>query len=73
MKNGVEITKDISYILQCIDKARFMASSLSNIVSNLSEGIDEVNMDTMINNVKSAEFPKGIPTVSLIIQTSHKI
>ena len=50
-----------------------MASSLSNIVSNLSEGIDEVNMDKMINNVKSAEFSKSIPTVSLIIQTSKKI
>ena len=38
-KNGEEITKHVSYILQFIDSARFMASSLSNLVNNLSEGI----------------------------------
>ena len=38
-KNGEEITKNISYILQFINSARFMASSLSNLVNNLSEGI----------------------------------
>ena len=38
-KNGEEITKNISYILQFIDIARFMTSSLSNLVNNLSEGI----------------------------------
>ena len=38
-KNGEEITKDISYILQFIDCARFMASSLSNLVNNLSDAI----------------------------------
>ena len=31
-KNGEEISKNISYILQFIDSARFMASSLSNLV-----------------------------------------
>ena len=35
-KNGEEITKNISYILQFIDSARFMASSLSNLVNDLS-------------------------------------
>ena len=34
-----EITKNISYMLQFIDSARFMASSLLNLVNNLSEGI----------------------------------
>ena len=38
-KNGEEITKNIFYILQFINSARFMASSLSNLVNNLSEGI----------------------------------
>ena len=38
-KNGKEITKMISYRLQFIDSARFMASSLSNLVNNLPEGI----------------------------------
>ena len=38
-KNREEITKNICYILQFIDSARFMASSISNFVNNLSEGI----------------------------------
>ena len=38
-KSGEEITKNISYILQFIDSARFMASSFSNLVNNLTEGI----------------------------------
>ena len=37
-KNGIE-TKNISYILQIIDSARYMASSLSNIANNFSEEI----------------------------------
>ena len=41
-KNGDEITKNISYILEFIDSARFMASSLSNLVNNLSDGIDRI-------------------------------
>ena len=36
-KNGEEATKNISYILKFVDSARFMASSLSNFVNNLSE------------------------------------
>ena len=41
-KNGEEISKNISYILQFTDSARFMASSLSNLVNNLSEGLHRV-------------------------------
>ena len=41
-KNGEEITKHLSYILQFIDTARSMASSLSNLVNNLSEGIHRI-------------------------------
>ena len=36
-KNGEDITKNIYYILQFSDNARFIASSLSNLVNNLSE------------------------------------
>ena len=36
-KNREEVTKHISYILQFIDNARFMASSLPNLVNNNSE------------------------------------
>ena len=38
-KNGEEITNNISYILQFIDGAIFMPTSLSNLANNLSEGI----------------------------------
>ena len=41
-KNRKEITKNISYILQYIGSARFLASSLSNLVNKLSEGIDKI-------------------------------
>ena len=41
-KNREEITKNISYILQFIDIARFMASSLSSPVNNLFEGVHRV-------------------------------
>ena len=41
-KNGEEITKYISYLLQFIDRARFMASSLLNLVNNLSKGIHKI-------------------------------
>ena len=34
-KNGEEIIKPISYELQFIDNAKFMVSSLSNLVDNL--------------------------------------
>ena len=37
-----KLKKYISYILQFIDSARLMASSLSNRVNNLSEEIHEV-------------------------------
>ena len=41
-KNGEEITKNVSYVLQFIDSTRFMAISLSNHVNNLSEGIHRI-------------------------------
>ena len=41
-KNGEEIAKNISYNLHFIGRARFMASSLSNLDNNLSEGLHRV-------------------------------
>ena len=38
-KNGEEIIKNISYILQFVESARFMARSVLNLVNNISEGI----------------------------------
>ena len=41
-KNGEEITKTICYKLRFIDRAGFLASSLSNLVDNLAEGIHKI-------------------------------
>ena len=41
-KNREKITKNISNILHFIDSRRFMASSLSNLANNLSDGIHRV-------------------------------
>ena len=41
-KCGKRTTKSISYILQFIDSARYMASSLSNLVNNLAKGIHKI-------------------------------
>ena len=41
-KNGEGITKNIYYILQFIDRAQFMASYLSNLINNFSEGIHKI-------------------------------
>ena len=41
-KDREEITKNISHILHFIDSARFMASSLSNLVKNLSEWVHRI-------------------------------
>ena len=40
--NREEMTNNISSILQFINSARFMASSLSNLANNLSEGIHRI-------------------------------
>ena len=47
--NGEEITKTISYRLQLIDSARFIAGSLSNLVEDLAEGIHKIKC-TNCNN-----------------------
>ena len=39
-----EITKNISYISQFIDSATFMASLLSDLVNNLSEGLHRIKI-----------------------------
>ena len=48
----VEITQRISYMLQFIDSARFMASSLSNLVNNFSEGIHKIKCKYRHNDKK---------------------
>ena len=41
-KDGNESVVTISHKIKCIDSARFMASSLSNLVDNLAEGIYKI-------------------------------
>ena len=43
----------ISYILQFIDSATFMVSSLSNLVNNLSEGIYKTKFSEYLFFLKS--------------------
>ena len=51
-KNGEEITKNISCILQFVDSASFMASSLSNLANNLSEGVYRIKCEFGHNGKK---------------------
>ena len=69
-KNGEETTKDISYILQITDSARFMASSLSKLVNNLSEGPHGIKCKLRHDdkNVKHVELNTSIATVFLNTQ-----
>ena len=41
-KDGNEDITTVSYKIKFIDSARFMASSLSNLVDNLAEGIRKI-------------------------------
>ena len=43
-KDGNEYIIIISYKIEFIESARFMASSLSNLVDNLEEGIHKLNV-----------------------------
>ena len=68
-------SKNISYILQFIDSARFMASSLSNFVNNLSKGFIELNVNShmTIKNMQHVELSISIATAFLNIQTLKMI
>ena len=51
-KNREEITKSISYILQFIDSAKFVGSSISNLVNNLSETLHRIKCKLGHNDKK---------------------
>ena len=55
-KNEKEITKTISYKLQFIHSAKFVASSLSNIVDNLAERIHKTNCKYQHENKNCETF-----------------
>ena len=64
-KNGEEVTKTISYRLQFVDRARFMASSLTISVDNLSEEIYKIKC----TNVKKAFL--DTQTLNMVYQNSN--
>ena len=51
-KNGKEIIKNISDILQFINNRRFMARFSSNLVNSLAEGINRIKCKFGCNNKK---------------------
>ena len=51
-KSGKEVTKNMSCILQFFDSVRFMASSLSNLVNNLYEGIHRIKCKFRLDGKK---------------------
>ena len=51
-----KITKRISYRIQIIDSARYMASLLSNLVTNLAEGIHKIECEYGHNDKTSETF-----------------
>ena len=74
-KNGEEITKNISYISQFIASARFMASSLSNLVNNSFEGTHRIKCKFGHNekNMKFVELNISMATVFWNAQISKMI
>ena len=70
-----KLQKNISYILQFTDSTRFMASSLSNFVNNLSEGIHAIKCKYRHHdkNVKLAKLNINIATIFLNTQTLKMI
>ena len=74
-KNEEEIKKTISYRLQFIDSASFMASSVSSLVNNLPEGIHKIKCKykDVDKNVKLAESNINIDTTFLNTQTLKMI
>ena len=52
VKMEKKLRKNISYILQLIDSTRFMVSTLSNLVNNLSKGIHTIKCKSGHNGKK---------------------
>ena len=72
-KNGEQTTKNISYILQFIDSTRFMVSSISILVNNLSEGIHKMKCKYRHDDKKCETCGMTHATVFLNTQTLKTI
>ena len=66
-KNGEEVAKHISYILQLFDSPKIMTGSLSNLVNNLSEGIHKIKCKYGHDD-KKCELNISVATAFLNIQ-----
>ena len=76
IKNEKNKIKTISYRLQFIDSARFMASSLSNHVNNLAEGMDKIKCKYGLSDkkkMKLAELNTKIANAFLNTRTLNMI
>ena len=69
-KNGEKNIKNISYILQFIDRARFMANSVSNLSIIFMKEFIELNVNTemIIKNGQLVELNISIVTIYLSTQ-----
>ena len=56
LENEFFDSKNISYILQFIDRARFVGSSLSNLGNNVSEEIHEIKCKYRHDNKKCENY-----------------
>ena len=50
--NKEEFTKSVSYMLQFIERARFMVSSLLSLINNHSEEIHKINCKIQTRRLK---------------------
>ena len=61
--------KNHLFKLQVIDSIRFMASSLSNLVDNLAEGIHKVKFKCEHDHIKSEIVEFNTKIVSTVLNT----
>ena len=66
-KSGEEIIKNICHILQVIDSARFVLSSLSNLENNISERIHRIK-STFGHDHKKCETWKNVKCETMFSQ-----
>ena len=68
-KNGEEITKNESYILKFIDSARFMTTTLLNLVNNLSEGFHRIKCKLRHGDKKVKHVELDISLAAVLLNT----
>ena len=68
-KNGENVTETISYKLQFIDSARFMANLFSNLVDNPAEGIHKIKCKHGHDNKNAKRVELNTKIVSAVLNT----